>query len=358
MLVRRVGIALVFMAGAACGFGFGTADRDTIQPAFAELPSQDATPTALGAQGAGAVQPGSAEQVIVQVARQVTPAVVSVGAARSSGSGFFVRADGVLLTNWHVVDGMRQVEVGLADGRQVRGEVLGGDPALDVAVVRVPLTDVPVVPVGNSDALQPGQTAIAIGNPLGLERTVTTGVVSAVNRSPRGLELGGGLIQTDAAINPGNSGGPLLDSRGQVIGINTVIYAGATGLGFAIPINVARNVVDQILTTGRVTYAILGIVPQDISPQVARQWRLPVQEGILVAEVYPSTPAAQVGLRVQDIITEIDGERVATGGDLRRILRGRRPGDQVRLSVVRPPDGRRETITARLGQEVVRPPGR
>jgi serine protease Do len=274
------------------------------------------------------------EQTVVRVARQISPAVVSVGQAGGSGSGVIIRSDGIILTNAHVVGRSNAVEVRLADGRVLQGQVLGRDPGVDVAVLRVPATNLPVAPLGDSDRLEVGQSAIAIGNPLGLERTVTTGVVSAINRDPVGFELGG-LIQTDAAINPGNSGGPLLDSSGRVIGINTVILRGATGLGFAIPINMARDVADQIITTGRVRRAFLGIGYADIDRFLAAQFRLPVREGIIVTSVAPGSPAARAGLRPEDIITRIGETQVTQGGDLRRSLRARRPGDTVTLTVLR-----------------------
>jgi serine protease Do len=263
-----------------------------------------------------------------------------------------IRADGVVLTNAHVVGNARTVAVGLADGRRLQGEVLGRDPSLDVAVVRVAARDLPVARTGDSDQLQAGQVAIAIGNPLGLERTVTTGVVSAVNRSPRGFALEG-LIQTDAAISPGNSGGPLLDSRGEVIGINTAVLSapGAQGLGFAVPINLAQNVVDQVLTTGRIVRAFLGIEYGDLDPETARQFRLPVTSGIVVANVAQNTPAERAGLRSGDIITRVDGTAIKQGGDLRRLLRDRKPGDTIRLGVMR--DGETTTLTARLAEAPV-----
>ena len=292
------------------------------------------------------------EEIIIQVARAITPAVVSVVQTNvGSGSGVIIRADGVILTNAHVVGDASTVEVGLADGRRVAGQVLARDPRVDVAVVRVDLTGLPTAPLGNSDQLEVGQIAIAIGNPIGLDRTVTTGIVSAVNRSPRGFELGG-LIQTDAAINPGNSGGPLLDSQGRVIGINSAILQGTTGLGFAIPINLAQDIANQVLTTGRVVRAYLGIVPADLSPEIADRFGLPVREGVIVRSVGGNTPAAAAGLQPADIITSIDQTAIPTTGELFRVLRSKRPGDTVRIAIVRlDAQGRvtgRPTLTARL----------
>ena len=282
------------------------------------------------------------ETSVIRVARQATPAVVSVSRPGGSGSGVIIRRDGVILTNAHVVGNARTVQIALADGRRLRGEVVGGDPSVDIAIVRVPLTDAPVAPTGDSDRLSVGQSAIAIGNPLGLDRTVTTGVVSAVNRTIRGLPLEAALIQTDAAINPGNSGGPLLDSQGRVIGINTVVLrdpegqGAAPGLGFAVPINLATDVARQILTTGRVRRAYMGIALDEITPPIAAQFRLPVREGVIVLGVEPGSPAARGGLREQDIITRINETPVTGRGDLTRALRAAGPGAAVTLAVVRP----------------------
>jgi S1-C subfamily serine protease len=344
MRARSIGIALVFGVGVATGVGMNLANREPVGPAFAAQDGSGLTPVGF--------QPDPAEQVIIRVAQRASPAVVSVAHQRGSGSGFFIRADGVLLTNAHVVAGARQVQVGLADGRRLTGEVIGGDAQLDVAVVRVPLTDAPVTPIGNSDQLQVGQTAVAIGNPLGLERTVTTGVISALNRTPRGRQFGG-LIQTDAAINPGNSGGPLLDTQGRVIGINTVILAPqgtSIGLGFAIPVNLAASIAQQLLTTGRIVYAYLGVGTNDVTPELARVYRLPVESGAMVMEVDPQSPAGRAGLRPQDIIVRIGSDEVSTGNDVRRVMRSRRPGETVAVTIVRPPDGRRESINVRLAE--------
>lgn len=270
----------------------------------------------------------------IRVARQASPAVVSVTRRGSSGSGVIIRRDGVILTNAHVVGGARIVTVRLADGREFQGNVLGRDPSVDIAVIRIDAQNLPAAPVGDSDRLEVGQAAIAIGNPLGLERTVTAGVVSAINRDPRGVELGG-LIQTDAAINPGNSGGPLLDSSGNVIGINTAVLVGATGLGFAVPINLARDVAQQLLTTGRIRRAFVGLSYADIEPEMAEQFGLPVREGLIVMQIVAGSPAARAGIRAEDIITGINDTRIVRGGDLRRVLRTLRPGDRATLRVVR-----------------------
>ena len=293
-------------------------------------------------------QRSSEEETVIRVARTATPAVVSVSRRGGSGSGVIVRADGIILTNAHVVGSARSVEVRTADGRTFQGSVLGTDVDVDTAVVRISATNLPAAPLADSDRLEVGQLAIAIGNPLGLERTVTRGVVSAINRGPRGIDIAAGLIQTDAAINPGNSGGPLLDSSGRVIGINTAILAGTTGLGFAIPINVAVDVMEQIVATGRVRRAALGIGPRDITPEIARYFRLPIEEGVVVLTVTPNSAAARAGIQAEDFIVAIDGQKVDSTTALQRILRGKRPGDTVSVDIVRGTARRR--VNVRLGE--------
>lgn len=289
------------------------------------------------------------EETVINVARTVTPAVVGVSRGRSSGSGVLISENGTILTNAHVVGNANQVEIGLADGRTLTGRVLGRDRSVDIAVVQIPGSGFPSAPIGDSDRLQVGQLAVAIGNPLGLERTVTTGVVSAVNRDPRGVPIAGGLIQTDAAINPGNSGGPLVDSSGRVIGINTAILAGATGLGFAVPINLANDVVRQILTTGSVSRAYLGVQVGDVTAELARQFSLPVSQGVVLLHVERGSPAAAAGLARGDIVTALGDQAVTDGGDLRRLLRAMRPGSRIRVEAVRP-GGQRITPTVVLGE--------
>jgi S1-C subfamily serine protease len=290
----------------------------------------------------------SAEDVIVAVAERATPSVVGVSRGAASGSGVIIRADGVILTNAHVVGNATRVEISLADGRTLTGTVLGRDRSVDVAVVRVNAQGLPAAALGDSDRLRVGQVAVAIGNPLGLERTVTTGIVSAVNRDPRNVPIAGGLIQTDAAINPGNSGGPLLDSSGRVIGINTAMLAGATGLGFAVPINLANEVATQIINTGRVRRTYIGVQFGDVTDEMAQQFGLPVKEGVVLLYVEAGSPAARAGLLRGDIITSFAGQRVTTGGDIRRMLRQRKPGDNVTVDVVRA--NSRITLPIRLGE--------
>ena len=337
--VRRAVAAIVlFVAGATIGRS-GLLSRRVVSDMDAQPAASQASLTAE-------------EQIVIRVARQVTPAVVSIVVPNyGSGSGAVIRRDGMILTNAHVVGPAKTVQVGLADGRKIGGTVLGRDIGLDVAVVRIPINDLPAAPLGNSDQLQVGQMAIAVGNPLGLERTVTTGVISAVNRP--GRELGGEtFIQTDAAISPGNSGGPLVDSRGNVVGINSaeLLGQGVQGLGFAIPINLAMAMANQVLATGRYVRPFLGIAFSDVDEDLALQFRLPVKEGVLVTDVQNGSPAAKAGVRPQDIITRIGDTPVGMGGDLRRALRGMKPGDDARLTVVRPPNGAKAQLDVTLGQ--------
>ena len=339
---RGIVAAVALIAAVGIGVGIGLAGRDTIR--------RELDPRVFAQAGAEApIERGAQEQTVIRVARQASPAVVSVSRSGSSGSGVIVRREGIILTNAHVVGTARQVVIGLADGRRVDAEVIGRDPTIDIAVVRMPVTNAPIAPIGDSDRLEVGQDAIAIGNPLGLDRTVTSGVVSAINRSPEGIALEG-LIQTDAAISPGNSGGPLLDSQGRVIGINTAVLSapGASGLGFAVPINLANDIVQQVITTGRYRRVFVGIQYADIGAEMAEQFDLPVREGIIISAVVPGSPAAAAGIRAQDIVTAINGVRVTRGGDLRRELRGLAPGAVARLARVRP--GGRTTVNVRLAE--------
>jgi serine protease Do len=341
-------LALILTCGVGCeGRGRSGGKLETGE---ARDRSGEVAPTRIAAPADRVEGLTATELTTIDVARAASPAVVSVVQADvGSGSGIIIRDDGVIITNAHVVGNSRTVQVGLADGRMLKGQVLGGDPSVDVAVVRVSARGLPVAVLGDADRLEVGQAAIAIGNPLGLERTVTAGVVSAVNRNPSGLGLDG-LIQTYAAISPGNSGGPLLDSRARVVGINTAVIRapGAEGLGFAVPIGLATDVADQVLKTGRVRRAFLGINLRDVDPQLARQFGLPVDRGIIVAAVGPDTPAGRAGIRPGEIITRIDGQEVTQGGDLRRALRAHEPGDRVNLQLVGPSG--RKNVEVRLGE--------
>jgi serine protease Do len=301
------------------------------------------------------------ESAIIRVVQQARPAVVNINVRAAvatpfglfpqegQGSGVIVRRDGLILTNNHVVQGAQEITVTLLSGRTLRGRVIGADRFSDLAVVRVDGgSALPVVEFGSSSALQVGQTAIAIGNPFGLGSTVTVGVVSALNRS---IQAGPdfiveNLIQTDAAINPGNSGGALLDSSGRLIGINTAIIRDAQGIGFAIPIDHARVVMEQIIERGRVVRPALGVeIRGEIDPTTARAYGLGIDYGVLVVP-QPGSPAERAGMRPNDIIIAIDGQKVTNISELRRELFRKRPGDAVRVEVFR--EGRRLTLTVTL----------
>jgi len=242
---------------------------------------------------------------------------------QGAGSGFIIQKEGIILTNSHVVEGADQVTVRLKDGRSLNGQVLGQDPVTDVAVVKIEAEDLPVITLGDSEQLQPGEWAIAIGNPLGLDNTVTVGIISATGRTSSEVGVPDkrvGFIQTDAAINPGNSGGPLLNAQGQVIGMNTAIIGGAQGLGFAIPINTAQRLAEQLISTGKVEHPFLGIQMVTLTPAVIEELKgdpntgfvIPDTTGVLIVRVLPESPAAVAGLRAGDVIQQIAGQGVAS----------------------------------------------
>ena len=263
---------------------------------------------------------------------------------QGQGSGFITRSDGVLLTNAHVVDGATEVNVSLTDGRSFTGKVIGADPLTDVAVVKVVATRLPVAPLGDSDKVRPGETAIAIGNPLGLDNTVTAGIISAIQRTNA---VGEGqrvpYLQTDAAVNPGNSGGPLINDRGQVIGINTAIrQAPGAGLSFAIPINTARQIAAQILERGYASHPYIGVRLQALTPQLAReinattsQCRLPEVNGVLVVDVMNGSPAATGGLRPCDLIEKVDGKPVNNSSEVQMAIDRARIGQPLAIGIRR-----------------------
>lgn len=265
---------------------------------------------------------------------------------RGTGSGFIINSGGQILTNAHVVNGADTVSVTLKDGRTFKGQVLGEDRVTDVAVVKIPATNLPVIAIGNSDVLQPGESTIAIGNPLGLDNTVTAGIVSATNRSSSAIGVPDervGFIQTDAAINPGNSGGPLLNSRGEVIGMNTAIISGAQGLGFAIPVNTAQRIAQQLIANGKVEHAYLGIIMATLTPEIKQKLnnasdgsiRVVADQGVLLIRVVPNSPAAQAGLRAGDVIQKINNQPVTTKDDVQQLVEKSTIGNQLQVEVQR-----------------------
>ncbi|MCS6998940.1 MAG: Do family serine endopeptidase [Aquificaceae bacterium] len=272
---------------------------------------------------------------------------------RSLGSGVIIdyrKGKFYILTNSHVVQGAKAIRVRFDRHTEKRARLVGIDPKTDVAVIEVDDRDIPnpesrVVRLGDSDKLKVGQLVIAIGNPYGLERTVTVGVISALKRAI-GITQYESFIQTDAAINPGNSGGPLVNIRGEVIGVNTAILAEGQGLGFAIPINLARWVADQLIEKGRVVRGWLGVVIQDISPEMAEN--LGVKEGVIIAQIMPGSPADKGGLKVGDIVVEVEGQKVSEVRELQFKIMKMEPGKEMSLKVIR--EGKVLVLKVKVGE--------
>lgn len=385
---RRIGtaalIALSLTAGAASGGAVGAvAATHWLAPQqnavlSASAAAQTNAPTAHAAAPATdsrlpvIAQSAPATNLTGDVFRKVNPAVVQIQAlgqatsgmqAFGSGSGFVIDARGLILTNNHVVDQARAVSVRFSTGEQREAQILGTDRGNDLALLKVDLpANVPTAPMGDSDQAQVGETAIAIGSPFGLDQTVTQGIVSAVQRdwSPGNGRTRRNLIQTDAPINPGNSGGPLLNARGEVIGINTMIESpvrGSVGVGFAIPINTAKKLVPQLEAGARLEPVWLGIAGQELDATIAEDQGVPVDKGVLVTNVVPNSPADRAGLRGGagqnervprggDVVTAVNGNAIATVSELTEQLSNHKPGDSVTLTVVR--DGQTQSIEVRL----------
>ena len=267
---------------------------------------------------------------------------------RNLGSGFIISDDGYLITNNHVVKDADEITVKLSDGREFKGELKGRDDKLDIALVKIDAKGhLPVAPLGDSDKMEVGEWVMAIGNPFGLAQTVTAGIISA-----QGRVIGSGpyddFIQTDASINPGNSGGPLFNTDGEVIGINTAIVSGGQGIGFAIPINMAKDIIPQLRESGKVTRGWLGVSVQLVTPDLARSFGLESEKGALVAEVMKDSPAEKGGLKGGDIILEYDGHPIKEMGELPRRVAGTPVGKNVKMLVQR--DGRQETVQMTIEQ--------
>jgi serine protease Do len=267
---------------------------------------------------------------------------------QGSGSGFIIDRAGHILTNNHVIEGADRITVTLADGRAFRAEIVGVDPAIDVALIRIPESpSLPEAPLGNSDELRAGEWVCAIGNPLGYVHSVTVGVVSFIGRKLFDQSLDD-YIQTDAAINFGNSGGPLINSRGEVVGINSAISSRASNIGFAVPINQAVTILPQLKAKGRVSRGFMGVTLTDVTPALQRALSLAVDEGALVQDVTPQSPAERAGLRPYDVIVQVEGRPVLTNQELIRDISARQPGTIARLEVVR--EGRRQPLTVKLAE--------
>jgi len=261
------------------------------------------------------------------------------------GSGVIVTKDGYILTNNHVVDGADEVKVALSDGRDFTAKVIGRDPKSDVAVIKIDAKDLPTVPMADSEKVEVGDVVVAIGNPFGIGQTVTTGIVSATGRAgTTGLDYED-FIQTDAAINPGNSGGALVDTEGRLIGINTAILSrsgGNQGIGFAIPANLARDVMEGLVKDGHVTRGYLGVMIQDVTPALAKEFKLKENGGALIGEVTPDSPAEKAGLKAGDIITDFDGKKVTDSRHLKLEVARIQPGHNAEVKALR--DGSSKTF--------------
>ena len=269
--------------------------------------------------------------------------------ARSQGSGVIVDKSGVILTNNHLIENAGEIEVRLSDKRKFKAKVVGRDPKTDLAVLKIEADgELPSAELGDSDTLRIGQWAIAVGNPFGLDRTVTVGIISATGRQGVGVTTYESFIQTDAAINPGNSGGPLVNLDGKVIGINTAIVSVGQGIGFAIPTSMARRVMPQLLAAGRVTRGWLGIRIQPLTEDLAPSFGAKEGEGVLVADVMPGSPAEAGGLKSGDVVLEFEGQKTAEVPDLQRIVADTQPGKATRVTVLR--EGRRETLSVKIGE--------
>jgi len=291
------------------------------------------------------------EDVLVNAVDKVSKSVVNIASVRmlqdqlfrvfpveGVGSGVVIDEKGYILTNNHVIDDAERLKVTLADGTVMRGRVAGSDDVTDLAVIKVESEQpLPAAELGNSDDLKTGQIVIAIGNPFGLTGgpAVTAGIISSLNRSLQARSGVLELIQTDAAINPGNSGGPLVNTKGKVVAINTANMPYAQGIGFAVPINIARSILKELIEKGRVTRPWIGVASMKVTPQLARYYGLPESEGALIAKVEPYSPADDAGLRKGDIIEGIDGNRIEDPSQIASHVRKRQVNDQLMLTVNR-----------------------
>jgi S1-C subfamily serine protease len=381
-------LLLAALAGGGVAVGIGAAvDEGSTTTVVQEVRDQAApAPATFNDDGSG--------KSIQDIYREAGPGVVGIFSTQivsddpffgpqsvpAQGSGFVIDKAGHIITNYHVVEGASEVFVSFSENERIRAEIVGSDPSTDIAVLQIDVRARALSPLvlGDSDAVEVGDPVVAIGNPLGLERTVTAGIVSALQReitAPNGITIDR-VIQTDAPINPGNSGGPLLNTTGEVIGVNSQIAPdpeggrGNIGIGFAVPIDTVKEVVSQILETGRVDHAYLGVQVQTVDPAIAESIRLPVDEGVLVAAVQPDSPAEAAGLKGGnttvvvngvtyvlggDVIVGIDGEPMKTADDVRHVVRSKRPGDVVSIQINR--DGTEKTLRVELGRQPSAPAG-
>ncbi|MGA9073359.1 MAG: Do family serine endopeptidase [Candidatus Sulfotelmatobacter sp.] len=383
LLTRRLIVPVVAVA-----LALSLTTYEFIKPAYARGPVASPTATPLDDNSVGALL--SLDQAMETLAARVTPAVVNVAVtshAKSEmadgqmpqlpegvppmfgpffnrpmkpqsqiehgiGSGVLISPDGYIVTNNHVIDGAVDIRVTLKDRRILTAKLIGADPLTDLAVIKVDGTNLPNAPWGNSTALRPGQTVLAFGNPFGFRFTVTRGIVSGLNRPnpfSRNGRSPGSFIQTDAAINPGNSGGPLVDARGEVIGINTFLVSSSdsfSGMGFAIPTQIVRPTVEALIRDGKVHHGYMGIGISDVTPENAKFFHIDNNEGAIITQVEPDSPAAKAGLKVGDVITELDGQKVSDASQLQIEVGQKVPGSSIKLEVLR--DGRNVNVPVTL----------
>ncbi|MGA7475473.1 MAG: Do family serine endopeptidase [Candidatus Sulfotelmatobacter sp.] len=383
LLTRRLIVPVVAVA-----LALSLTTYEFIKPAYARGPVASPTATPLDDNSVGALL--SLDQAMETLAARVTPAVVNVAVtshAKSEmadgqmpqlpegvppmfgpffnrpmkpqsqiehgiGSGVLISPDGYIVTNNHVIDGAVDIRVTLKDRRILTAKLIGADPLTDLAVIKVDGTNLPNAPWGSSTALRPGQTVLAFGNPFGFRFTVTRGIVSGLNRPnpfSRNGRSPGSFIQTDAAINPGNSGGPLVDARGEVIGINTFLVSSSdsfSGMGFAIPTQIVRPTVEALIRDGKVHHGYMGIGISDVTPENAKFFHIDNNEGAIITQVEPDSPAAKAGLKVGDVITELDGQKVSDASQLQIEVGQKDPGSSIKLEVLR--DGRNVNVPVTL----------
>ncbi len=348
---RRKGILFIFLAmfviGALIGGGVGSYITLKYFKGSINIPSNQNQTKVQYVNVSNVIK--VEESQIINVAERVSPAVVRISTTQvvhdffftyetpGLGSGFIISEDGYIVTNNHVIEGAKKITVTLNDGKEYDGFLIGTDPSSDVALLRINATGLPYLTFTDSSMLKVGQTVIAIGNPYGFDHTVTTGVISALERTltfEDGTTLVG-VIQTDAAINPGNSGGPLLNLSGEVVGMNTAIYAAGQGIGFAVSSNTITKVINDLKIYGKVRWPFLGISGVAINEDIARRNNLPVNKGILVVQVLSGTSASDAGIKEFDIITKFEGKDVKSVQELTKYLRQKNIGDKVKLEIIR-----------------------
>ncbi len=367
-MLRKLWLLFAQTVTVALGLWFVVAAlRPGWLPGAADPVPRRAAPAAAAPPPApSAAAPALAQGSYSQAAKRAAPAVVSIVASKTSrprlqgedpwfryffgnggnapqqqvglGSGVIVSSDGYLLTNNHVVEGASEIEVQLVDGRQARAQLVGTDPETDLALLQIKLGALPVIALGDVRALQVGDVVLAIGNPFNVGQTVTSGIVSALGRNRLGLSTFENFIQTDAAINPGNSGGALVDAEGRLVGINTAIYSrsgGSLGIGFAIPVDSARTVMEALLRDGQVTRGWIGVEPRDLTPELAASLRLPVTQGVLITGVLQDGPASRGGLRPGDVVVSIAGAEVANTAQLLAAVAALKPQTVAAVTVQR-----------------------